>query len=177
MYLNTVQLQFNSHTKTLDSVNFASNSFLQLSSISNKSLLMSILKTSMNKLFQLKYILLMIFPAFVRSGNCDKSQKLISFNLLNSIIQPICAKHSFLLKFQGKALKQCFKFSCLEIWWRLGESNSWPPACKAGALPTKLSPQLTSSVMYLLSITSTSQSHGGSDKTWTCDPTLIKRVL
>ena len=77
VYLNTVQLQFNSHTKTLDSVNFASNSFLQSSSSSNKSLLMSILKTSMNKLFQLKYILLMIFPAFVRSGNCDKSQKLI----------------------------------------------------------------------------------------------------
>ena len=39
---------------------------------------MSILKTSMNKLFQLKYILLMIFPAFVRSGNCDKSQRLIT---------------------------------------------------------------------------------------------------
>ena len=78
VYLNTVQLQFNSHTKTLDSVNFASNSFLQPSSISNKSLLMSILKTSMNKLFQLKYILLMIFPAFVRSGNCDKSQRLIT---------------------------------------------------------------------------------------------------
>ncbi len=38
----------------------------------------------------------------------------------------------------------------LKFWWRLGESNSWPPACKAGALPTKLSPQLTSSVMYLL---------------------------
>ena len=104
VYLNTVQLQFNSHSKTLDSVNFASNSFLQSSSISNKSLLMSILKTSMNKLFQLKYILLMIFPAFVRSGNCDKSQKLISFNLLISVIQPICAKHSFLLKFQGKTL-------------------------------------------------------------------------
>jgi len=83
VYLNTVQLQFNSHTKTLDSVNFASNSFLQPSSISNKSLLMSILKTSMNKLFQLKYILLMIFPAFVRSGNCDKSQKLISYLLTN----------------------------------------------------------------------------------------------
>ncbi len=55
-----------------------------------------------------------------------------------------CAQHSCLLKFQGKSLKRCFKFSILEIWWRLGESNSWPPACKAGALPTKLSPQLIS---------------------------------
>ena len=111
VHLNTVQLQFNSHTKTLDSVNFASNSFLQSSSISNKSLLMSILKTSMNKLFQLKYILLMIFPAFVRSGNCDKSQKLISLYLLNSVIFSLklqymcaCAQHSCLLKFQGKTL-------------------------------------------------------------------------
>ena len=25
-------------------------------------------------------------------------------------------------------------------WWRWGESNSWPPACKAGALPAELHP-------------------------------------
>ena len=25
--------------------------------------------------------------------------------------------------------------------WRIGDSNSWPPACKAGALPTELIPQ------------------------------------
>jgi hypothetical protein len=25
--------------------------------------------------------------------------------------------------------------------WRIGESNPWPPACKAGALPTELIPQ------------------------------------
>jgi len=41
-------------------------------------LLARLFKTSLNKLFQLKYILLMIFPAFVRSGNCDKSQRLIT---------------------------------------------------------------------------------------------------
>ena len=28
------------------------------------------------------------------------------------------------------------------IWWRWGESNSWPPACKAGALPAELHPHL-----------------------------------
>ena len=27
-------------------------------------------------------------------------------------------------------------------WWRWGESNSWPPACKAGALPAELHPQI-----------------------------------
>ena len=39
-------------------------------------------------------------------------------------------------------------------WWRLGESNSWPPACKAGALPTKLSPQLINKSMFLIFRTS-----------------------
>ena len=28
------------------------------------------------------------------------------------------------------------------LWWRWGGSNSWPPACKAGALPAELHPQL-----------------------------------
>ena len=29
-------------------------------------------------------------------------------------------------------------------WWRWGESNPWPPACKAGALPAELHPRLRS---------------------------------
>ena len=29
-----------------------------------------------------------------------------------------------------------------DFWWRWGESNSWPPACKAGALPAELHPQI-----------------------------------
>ena len=28
------------------------------------------------------------------------------------------------------------------LWWRWGGSNSWPPACKAGALPAELHPQI-----------------------------------
>ena len=32
--------------------------------------------------------------------------------------------------------------NCL-LWWRLGDSNSWPPACKAGALPAELIPHLS----------------------------------
>ena len=80
------------------------------------------------QLFQLKFAnLLMNKLAFVRSGlkHCDKSQNLINLNSsLNSII------------------------SQLNIWWRLTESNRWPPACKAGALPTKLSPQLIIRSMY-----------------------------
>ena len=27
-------------------------------------------------------------------------------------------------------------------WWRLAGSNRWPPACKAGALPAELNPQI-----------------------------------
>ena len=35
----------------------------------------------------------------------------------------------------------CFlSFSKERKWWRWGESNSWPPACKAGALPAELHP-------------------------------------
>ena len=84
--LITVQLQLDSYTKTLDSVNFASNSFLLSSHHSNKSLLVLMSVMSMNKLFQLKYILLMIFPAFVRSGNRDKSQRLSSPRIITLIL-------------------------------------------------------------------------------------------
>ena len=30
-------------------------------------------------------------------------------------------------------------------WWRIRDSNPWPPACKAGALPTELIPRKTHS--------------------------------
>ena len=29
---------------------------------------------------------------------------------------------------------------CFEKWWRWRDSNPWPPACRAGALPTELHP-------------------------------------
>ena len=35
----------------------------------------------------------------------------------------------------------CNRWLFRQPWWRWGESNSWPPACKAGALPTELHPQ------------------------------------
>ena len=31
---------------------------------------------------------------------------------------------------------------CFEKWWRWRDSNPWPPACRAGALPTELHPHL-----------------------------------
>ena len=33
------------------------------------------------------------------------------------------------------------------FWWRLAGSNRWPPACKAGALPAELNPQISSSIL------------------------------
>ena len=33
-------------------------------------------------------------------------------------------------------------------WWRWGESNSWPPACKAGALPAELHPHFRVSLGF-----------------------------
>ena len=35
------------------------------------------------------------------------------------------------------------------IWWRLAGSNRWPPACKAGALPAELNPQIFSHLRLL----------------------------
>ena len=37
-------------------------------------------------------------------------------------------------------LLTCFLTIDLSIEWRWGDSNPWPPACKAGALPTELHP-------------------------------------
>ena len=51
------------------------------------------------------------------------------------------------------------------LWWRWRESNSWPPACKAGALPAELYPHI-----YFVF-------PGGLKWTRTTDLTLIRRVL
>ena len=36
------------------------------------------------------------------------------------------------------------------IKWRIRDSNSWPPACKAGALPTELYPQMVCFNIYFI---------------------------
>ena len=58
---------------------------------------------------------------------------------------------------------QLIEWHSLLCWWRWGESNSWPPACKAGALPAELHPQI-----YII---------GGPKWTRTTDLTLIRRAL
>ena len=42
----------------------------------------------------------------------------------------------------GRLTRNILLFNFQVSWWRWGDSNSWPPACKAGALPTELHPHL-----------------------------------
>ena len=58
------------------------------------------------------------------------------------------------------------------FWWRWGGSNSWPPACKAGALPAELHPHLFSLVKVLHSILKIKQCSDDS-----CWPELSTLVL
>ena len=37
---------------------------------------------------------------------------------------------------------RCISFIFTHHWWRWRESNPWPPACRAGALPAELHPHL-----------------------------------
>ena len=55
-----------------------------------------------------------------------KVQFLLDYYLI--ILEPSCLP--VLFSFYGSS------------WWRWRESNSWPPACKAGALPTELHPHV-----------------------------------
>ena len=43
----------------------------------------------------------------------------------------------------------------LSLWWRWWDSNPWPPACRAGALPAELHPHLKwfCAFLYLLFLT------------------------
>ena len=52
----------------------------------------------------------------------------------------------------------------LRIWWSLAGSNRWPPACKAGALPAELRPQMK----YI---------SGRNDRIRTYDPLVPNQVL
>ena len=78
-----------------------------------------------------------------------------------------------LFSFQGTVInimlvyffKRLFPFK-----WRLRDSNSWPPACKAGALPTELNP-------HIIFFFTTFFSKSGLKWTRTTDLALIRRAL
>ena len=65
----------------------------------------------------------------------------VSFPLYLSYLSSIWCLTLF--SFQGTIFEYELFISAAanaSAWWRWGESNSWPPACKAGALPAELHP-------------------------------------
>ena len=74
------------------------------------------------------------FPLLLPSHNC-----IIIHN-----VQFSRYKFEFLKKLNEASIACCFSQF---LWWRLAGSNRWPPACKAGALPAELNPQISSLVL------------------------------
>ena len=62
----------------------------------------------------------------------------------------------------------------IEVQWRWRDSNSWPPACKAGALPTELHPHVGFNFIWNCSFGFLTS---GLKWTRTTDLTLIRRAL
>ena len=58
--------------------------------------------------------------------------------------EPICCFH-FGLKFLSLCPLRGFP-----LWWRWWDSNPWPPACRAGALPTELHPHIFMGVLLFV---------------------------
>ena len=62
--------------------------------------------------------------------------------LLTFTLKKICLRSFFPVQFSR------FKIDWIS-WWRWRDSNSWPPACKAGALPTELHPHFFNAQMNI----------------------------
>ena len=57
-----------------------------------------------------------------------------------------------LLSLKRKVTKETLNrllFRIFSLWWRWWDSNPWPPACRAGALPTELHPQIIGNLLFL----------------------------
>ena len=125
-----------------------------------------------------------------------KVHRLMSNNRNGTRKSSICFVTCFALCFDKSfiAFKQAWrsllfiKPHCSLLAWRWWDSNSWPPACKAGALPTELHPHtaFAASVSVLFSfclrklVSVLSIAHAldnGLEWTRTIDLTLIRRAL
>ena len=71
------------------------------------------------------------------------------YDILGCLDKKSFSSKSSVWSFQGTIanfvrIRNCFAISVkrnvLQFQWRWWDSNSWPPACKAGALPTELHP-------------------------------------
>ena len=65
--------------------------------------------------------------------------------LKKSIWYLLCLVFKVLFSVRKNTFEKLLLTSQNYSWWRWGESNSWPPACKAGALRTELHPHSVSS--------------------------------
>ena len=65
----------------------------------------------------------------------------------------------------------------IKVQWRWRDSNSWPPACKAGALPTELHPHQDYFLFNYTLNHSETCFQNGLKWTRTTDLTLIRRAL
>ena len=91
--------------------------------------LIFILKTVfLNYLFVLLYLLYSVFNEHLRAKHF--CVLLVGSNGLEPSTSRLSAECSNQLSYQPS------------FWWRLRESNPWPPACKAGALPAELNPRI-----------------------------------
>ena len=73
------------------------------------------------------------------------------YDILGCLDKKSFSSKSSVWSFQGTIanfvrIRNCFAISVkrnvLQFQWRWWDSNSWPPACKAGALPTELHPHI-----------------------------------
>ena len=71
------------------------------------------------------------------------------------LVQGTCLRPSNLVARLRRPSLMWFRTSRLSSEWRWWDSNSWPPACKAGALPTELHPHLVILSIYVFLLSST----------------------
>ena len=73
--------------------------------------------------------------------NFDAFASLVGLGGLEPPTSRLSGVRSSLLSYKPISSQVCALLtSSFTRWWRWGESNSWPPACKAGALPAELRP-------------------------------------
>ena len=72
------------------------------------------------------------------------SMNMVGWRGLEPPTSRLSAECSNQLSYQPIPIILYFTYTEVLGWWRLRESNPWPPACKAGALPAELNPRVFS---------------------------------
>ena len=93
-------------------------------------------------LFKSSNLIMNCFWIFVFIFGCLVNYKwlFIIISLYEVLKVQLAKIHKVNFRPVSSLLLTCFLTIDLSIEWRWGDSNPWPPACKAGALPTELHP-------------------------------------